>query len=169
MDTQPTPTDQQLDDILEEITKGNKKVALFLTTWLQNGLNGTKSYMLLHPSVSPESAAVMSSRMLRTVKVSELLELSGLGLESYLTQLKTGLHSLRWNADTKKYEEDNRTRRSYHQVLGQLLGIEANQSERDKPTTPHLEYVPASWFIPPKQIEEEKGVNNEPNTFSTTS
>lgn len=52
----------------------NHKHKLFVDHYLSNGLNATRAYMAVYPDKTEESAAVLAHKLLRNVKVNELIE-----------------------------------------------------------------------------------------------
>jgi hypothetical protein len=122
---------------LEEKFGGDKELVIFFLAWLKNGRNATKAYLAINPDVTTESAAVMGSLKLRKIKndigIDVILDVYGLGVDAYINQLKEGLEA------TKFIDEfgilsvaDHATRRTYHEVLGKLLGLEKKD---EKPGT----------------------------------
>ncbi len=109
---------------LEKAFDGDLDLFLFFVTWLKNGMDGTKAYLELHPNVTPHSARVLGSRWLARVSRDVVMSAYGLGTEKYLQQLQDGLEATKWNDFTGEREADHKTRREYHKVLGQILGIE---------------------------------------------
>lgn len=103
-------------------TFDDKDVALFFAEWCKNGLNAKRAYQKLHPDVTERSAETLGSRMLRKVEVSDVLAAHGLGIETYIDQLKQGL-----NAEKGLRRPDHKIRRIYHEVLGKLLKIERKE------------------------------------------
>ncbi len=135
-------TKQSKEEIkaLLEIVGGDEGTLLFLEEWLKNGRNATKAYLKINPDVSYHSARTLGSRLLTKVDISVLFAAYGLGIEAYIKQLKAGL-----NANTgklvEKYDKegnlreryddrrpDHKTRRPYHQALGEILGFEGKQN-----------------------------------------
>ena len=111
---------------LEKIFDGDLDLVLFFLTWVKNGQNATKAYQELNPKIDYGSAAVLGSRMLKKVKIENILDTYGLGLEKYIKQLRSGLEANKWNDFTGDREPDHRTRKPYHDKLGKLLGVETS-------------------------------------------
>jgi len=108
---------KQLEETFE-----NKQIAVFLMTWLENGLNATKAYMKLHPNVDYHSARTLGSRLLTKVDIYTLLASQNLGIETYIQKLKEGLEATMLVGDERL--PDHQTRRLYHRIQGILLGLE---------------------------------------------
>lgn len=117
----------------------DKELALFFTTWLKNNRNATKTYAELHPEYNPDgnlgdyhTCATLGSRMLKKVDISSVLEAYGLNIQLYIKVLQEGLwaesqHFLFKSKDGNNVftnSPDHKSRRMYHRVLGDLLGIE---------------------------------------------
>lgn len=114
---------------LEEKFGGDKELVIFFLAWLKNGRNATKAYLEINPDVTTESAAVMGSLKLRKIKndigIDVILDVYGLGVDAYIKQLKEGLEATKFVDDFGILEvADHSTRRTYHEVLGKLLGLE---------------------------------------------
>lgn len=106
--------------LLVDIAGGDKETLPFLLEWLNNGRNATQAYLKTHPMVSYSSARVLGSRQLAKVNTFGLSYAYGLGIESYMKQLKEGLEA----ADMEG-NPDHKTRFPYFSVLGELLGFTA--------------------------------------------
>lgn len=115
---------KQLEEIFE-----HKQTALFCMTWFENGLNATKAYMKLHPNVDYNSARVLGSRQLTKVNIPAILNAGNLGIETYLQKLKEGLNAMIRIDRSTKAVPDHKTRRLYHKILGELLGIEGKETK----------------------------------------
>lgn len=114
---------------LEEKFGGDKELVIFFLAWLKNGRNATKAYLEINPDVTTESAAVMGSMKLRKIKndigIEMILDVYGLGVDAYINQLKEGLEATKFVDDFGIIQvADHTTRRTYHEVLGKLLGLE---------------------------------------------
>jgi len=119
---------------LEE-TLGDRELVLFFLSYLKHDRNASRAYKYLHPECTDQSCRVLGSRQLAKVNIQVIMDSYGLGVEKYLSQLKSGI-----DASTKREvctgaddfgpvystieEPDHKTRRHYHQALGELLGIE---------------------------------------------
>lgn len=112
---------------LIKIFDGNIDLALFYVTWMKHGLNATRAYMELHPSVDEHSASVLGSRQLGKVSKTAILEAYGLDHQTYFKQLREGIEATKWNDFTGEREADHKTRKDYHDKLGKLLGIESDR------------------------------------------
>lgn len=108
---------------LEKAFEGDKDLVLFFLTWVKNGQNATKAYLELNPHVDPASARVLGSRVLARVNMQSILDIYGLGLETYMQQLKDGLTAIKSDITGQTYP-DHKVRDAYHKRLGELLGIE---------------------------------------------
>ena len=111
---------------LAKVFDNDLDLVLFFLKWLELGQNATKAYQALHPKIDYASANVLGSRMLRKVSLESVLETYGIGLESYLKQLKGGLEATKWNDFTGEREADHRVRKDYHDKQGKLLGVEGD-------------------------------------------
>ena len=111
---------------LVKIFNNNIDLALFYITWIKNGLNASKAYKELHPTVSDVSSYELGSRMLRKVDKNTIMEAYGLDQQVYFKQLREGLDASKWNDFTGEREADHKTRQAYHDKLGKLLGIETD-------------------------------------------
>lgn len=103
------------------------KDAIFFLEWLKCGQNCTKAYKNLHPECTEPSCRVLGSRQLAKVNKSLVLEAFGLGYEAYINQLKDGLNATKYIETSPNEREevpDHKTRRAYHKVQGEILGIE---------------------------------------------
>lgn len=127
-----------------EICNNDPELALFVLTWLKNGMNARKAYQELHPKVDPKSAAVLGYRQLIKVNKSDIAALYGLDIDKYMTQLKEGVEAMRQisatiiytsgketdaNEKTTDFIEvpDHKVRLPYHTKLGIILGVERDQ------------------------------------------
>lgn len=122
-------TDPKILKDLEDRFGGDKELVLFFLAWLKNGRNATEAYLAINPNVSRESAAVMGSMKLRKIKndigIEMILDVYGLGVDAYINQLKEGLEATKFVDDFGIIQvADHTTRRTYHEVLGKLLGLE---------------------------------------------
>lgn len=113
---------------LEKVFNGDKSLLLFFISWIKNNKNATKAYLELHPGVTYESATVLGSRQLGKVNISTIMEIYGVGIQEYFTQLKEGHNAMKWNDFTGEREPDHKTRESYSKRIGRLLGIESDNS-----------------------------------------
>lgn len=121
---------------LVELCEGSEKRALFFLAWLKHNKNSTLAYKELHPKVTDGSARVLGSIALANINTRAILAAYELGPEAYFEQLREGIKANRKRAevvdrDTKGApiyayvdEPDHKTRRSYHEALGKILGIE---------------------------------------------
>lgn len=113
---------------LEVAFDGNLDLVLFFLKWIEKGQNATQAYLALHPNVDTASAAVLGSKILRKINIQAVMEAYGLGLETYLTQLRDGIEAKKRDQFTGEVEADHKTRAPYHDKLGKLLGIEQEHS-----------------------------------------
>jgi len=109
---------------LEKIFEGDLDLVLFYLAWLKNGLNATKAYKELHPNVDEHSCSVLGCRQLAKVNKEAIMRAYGLDRELYFTQLKDGVQADKWNDFTGEREADHKTRKPYHDKLGNLLDLE---------------------------------------------
>lgn len=98
--------------------------ALFYLTWLECGQNATEAYKKLHPKVSDHSARVLGSRAFGRIDKTIILEVVGLGLGKWMEQLREGLGAVKYVGLGAMEVPDHKVRRAYHQVQGELLGVE---------------------------------------------
>lgn len=131
---------------------GSKQLAMFVIAWLKHNRNATKAYLELHPNVTYESARVLGSRMLSKVNIGDLLAIYDLGIDKYMKQLNAGLEAQRWNHLTKEREPDHRTRFSYFETLGRLLGFE-NEKRTLVDTNVQVNLERPIIYIPKKMNE----------------
>lgn len=134
--TKPKKTNTLRDsEYLLELLGGDKDLMLFFMTWVANGRNATKAYLKLHPNVSEASAAVLGSMKLRNIKIDVILEGFGLGVDTYMEQLKNGLEAVKYEEVVSIDNEgniekqaipvpDHKVRRNYHAALGKMLNFE---------------------------------------------
>jgi hypothetical protein len=118
--------------LLEHEFGGNKELVLFFLSWLQHNRNATKAYKFLHPDRADNSCRVLGSRMLAKVNIKTIMESYGLGIATYIRQLKKGLKATKMvSIGMNVYEEmpDHKTRRAYHEALGKILGIESGGND----------------------------------------
>lgn len=113
---------------LERAFNGDLDLVLFFLCWIKHERNASKAYLELNPSVDPASAAVLGSRQLKKVNVEAVLEVYGVGLEKYFTQLRDGLDAVKSDM-TGQVFPDHKTRDLYHTKLGKILGIEKGGNE----------------------------------------
>lgn len=109
---------------LEKAFRGDLDLMLFYLTWIKNGLNASKAYKELHPTVDDHSSRTLGSRALAKVDKLLVMQAYGLDHQKYFTQLHDGIDATKWNDFTGEREPDHNTRRAYHDKLGRLLGIE---------------------------------------------
>lgn len=138
-DTKPNPLADV--EVLAEALGGDLELVLFFMTWVSCGRNSTKAYLKLHPEVTPKSASVLGARQLAKVSIPVILDAYGLGVDTYLNQLKEGLNAtkrvdvaiIQDGEVVKGAEEvpDHKVRQHYHQTLGKLLSFE-------KPEVPNV-------------------------------
>ncbi len=135
-----TTTDSKPDIEVLERAIGDKDLVIFLLEWLKCGQNATKAYMNLHPNVEYNSARVLGSKQLTKVNILDILTCYGLGIETYLLQLKAGLEAmqggiikLRDGSEIDTRSPDHKTRRQYHEVLGNLLKMEGKDAGEPPP------------------------------------
>ncbi len=107
-----------------EACNNDPDVVLFFSKWLELNRNGTEAYLSLHPNATRDSAGVLASRILGKVRKDLLLEAYGLNTNKYMTQLDAGLQAEKRDQFSGEMSPDHKTRREYHKVLGQFLGIE---------------------------------------------
>jgi hypothetical protein len=134
-----TALDKKSDiSLLEESLGGDRELVLFYLCWLKHNRNATKAYKELHPNCTLRSCGVLGARQLAKVSISVILEGYGLGVDTYLENLKNGLNAMKTEhivigknknglAKIKKVltpDEDRRYR--YYQDLGEILGIKKN-------------------------------------------
>lgn len=116
-----------MQDEMEEMLGNDPELAAFFVAWIKNSFNASLAYRSLHPNVSEVSARALGSRKLSKltkVNISGVLQAFGLDVETYISQLKEGLNAMKWDDFTGEKEPDHKARRTYHEVLGRLLGIE---------------------------------------------
>ncbi len=119
---QPTPQEQ-----LDETIRGDPELILFFYKWLENGCNSSAAYRSIRPNVTEQSARVLGTRMLQKfTKVSSVGVLAAFGMDmsDYMKLLKEGLSATSFNQKTQQQEPDFKTRRTYHQAFGKILGLE---------------------------------------------
>jgi len=118
----------------------DKEISLFFVAWIKNNRNATAAYAELHPRYDIYSnighyriCATLGSRMLKKVDISLVLEAYDLGIGRYISMLHEGLEATHPAGMFHKFGDgsyyqssipDYKTRRVYHKVLGELLGIE---------------------------------------------
>lgn len=112
---------------LEELL-GSKERTLFYLTWLKHNRNATQAYLELHPGVTERSANVLGSRMLSNIDIKVVASAYGLNEQAYFEQLAKGLIATKRDQFSGELEEDHRTRKAYHDKLGNILGIDNNNS-----------------------------------------
>jgi hypothetical protein len=111
---------------LEKAFDGNLDLMLFYLTWVKCGLNASKAYKELHPSVDDHSSRVLGSRWLARVNKQEIMQAYGLDHEKYFDQLLRGVEATKRDQFSGEMYPDHKTRKDYHDKLGKLLGIEAD-------------------------------------------
>ena len=114
---------------LKDLMGGDDEVTLFFIEWVSNGRNAAKAYRAIKPDVTAQSAKVMGSRMLSRVNLSLVLDSYGLGVDTYFKKLKEGLSATRLFGKNAIIHADYNARRSYHEVLGTMHGLE-NKKEQ---------------------------------------
>lgn len=112
-------------NVVDEAFGGDIELALFYVTWRKHGQNATKAYKELYPHVTKESAAVLGSKWLSRINKRVLMQAYGLDEDRYYKQLDEGLKADKWNDFTGEREADHKTRKPYHDKLGENLGLEA--------------------------------------------
>ncbi len=126
---------------LTELLGNDDDLAQFFLEWLTNGRNAKRAYLKLHPEVSPRSAEVLGSKILRKIEVGDVLAAFGLNSESYFKQLKEGM-AAKTGGILRKFDKfgnvvqeldlrrpDHKVRRLYHEPLGQMLGYENKKGD----------------------------------------
>lgn len=98
----------------------------FLEKWVANGFNGARAYAEIHKDITYDSACVGASRMLRKIKISNILEIRNLGLEKFFTQMEQGLSAEQMDKSGNSIP-DHKTRYLYWITLGKILGLFTNQ------------------------------------------
>ena len=112
---------------LEELL-GSKERTLFYLTWLKHNRNAKQAYLELHPEVTERSAEVLGSRMLSNIEMKQIARAYGLDEQAYFEQLAKGLIAKKRDQFSGELEEDHKTRKPYHDKLGEILGIEGKQT-----------------------------------------
>jgi len=135
---------------LVHLVGDNEELALFMAEWFKQGRSAKRAYLVLHPNVSPESAAVLGHRLLMKVNLTDILSSYGLGIEKYFEQLDAGLKADKWNDFTGEREPDHKTRRLYHEPLGKLHKIEQDS----KSTSATQVNVAVGMFNHPDIVKE---------------
>lgn len=69
-----TPTTEDIQNSLLNNEKLTDKQRMFIIEYINNDFNGTQAYLKVTPSVTPESAAVESSRLLRNVNIKQAIK-----------------------------------------------------------------------------------------------
>ncbi len=123
---------------ITDLLGGDHELAQFFLEWLENGHNATRAYLKFHPNVTEHSARVLGATVLAKISIPQVLEGMGLGRSKYLEQLEAGLNAGRvfiiekFDKKTGKKvakldlsQPDHKTRRLYHEPLGQMLGLES--------------------------------------------
>ena len=126
--------------LLEEALGGDRELVLFYLSWLKNNRNATKAYKELHPNCKIKSCGVLGARQLAKVSISVILDSYGLGVDTYLENLKNGLTATKTeyivvgkykNGRTRtvaKQIPDTDRRDRYYEDLGEILGIKKRAS-----------------------------------------
>lgn len=120
-DYTPSPTELTTRFLMP---KRDMDLPLFFNEWLKNGRNATQAYKMINPHVSDESARTLGSRKLAKVDKTAILSAYGLTFDKYFEKLKEGMDAKARNEATGEMEDDFKTRRIYHRILGELLGLE---------------------------------------------
>ena len=125
---------------ITDLLGGDHELAQFFLEWLENGHNATRAYLKFHPNVTEHSARVLGAVVLAKISIPQVLEGLGLGRSKYLEQLEAGLNAGRviiiekFDKNGKKVakldlsQPDHKTRRLYHEPLGQMLGLESKSN-----------------------------------------
>lgn len=119
------PVKVSMDKLMELIP--DPELLLFFNTYIKHNRNATKAYLELHPHVKESSASVIGSHVLARINKKALLYAYGLNEDFYLTQLQGGAEATKLEEDGEGgivERPDHSVRRSYHKVLGELLGVE---------------------------------------------
>lgn len=131
-------TIQTLSD-LEMALEGDKNKVLFFLAWLKCKRNATEAYLFLNPNVTRESAAVLGSKILRSINIGVIAEGYGLGTDAYFETLSEGLNATTTDVVSKRVVDKKGNIRIvdevvekpnwdikniYHGKLGRLLGYE---------------------------------------------
>ena len=120
---------------LMEAVGGDEDLALFFLAWLKHNRVAWKAYKEIRPKVTNGTARVMGAQYITRINKRAIIEsYDGLGLGSYLKQLKDGLTATKkeilviGSGDEKEtlIEDvpDHKTRRAYHRALGEILEME---------------------------------------------
>lgn len=114
---------------LREMMGGDDDATLFFIEWVTNGRNAKKAYKAIKPDVTDQSAKTLGARMLTRVDLSLVLDSYGIGVDTYMRKLKEGLEATRLYGKSAIEHPDYKARRAYHEVLGEMLGLE-NKKEQ---------------------------------------
>lgn len=126
--------------LLEEALGGDRELVLFFLSYLKNNRNATKAYKELHPNCTLKSCGVLGARKLAKVSFNVILESYGLGIDTYLENLRNGLNATKFeyvvvgkykNGRTRtvtKVIPDYDRRDRYYEDLGEILGIKKQGS-----------------------------------------
>jgi hypothetical protein len=126
---------------LEEALGGDRELVLFFLCWLKHNRNATEAYKELHPHCKHKSCGVMGARMLARVSLDIIVSSYGLGIDTYLENLKNGLNATKIehvavgkykNGRTKtvvRVSPDYDRRDKYFDDLGELLGIKGKTNK----------------------------------------
>lgn len=125
---------QLIEDVAEVIRKmspNKPELAEFWVLWIKHNKNATKAYAEMRPHVTHGSAEVMGCLYLAEIgrnMPDVVLASYGLDLAVYMKQLKEGVEADKWNDFTGEREPDHKTRKLYHDKLGQALGFEGKDT-----------------------------------------
>lgn len=125
--TSPIPNDLMV--MLSEIDK--PELIEFYGLWLKNNKVAKYAYKEMRPHVTDGTAEVMGSKYLNDLsKIKPELVMAAYGLDVHLwhEQLQEGLKAEKWNNFTGEREPDHKTRKPYHDKLGQMLGVEGKEA-----------------------------------------
>lgn|SRR5574343_25580 len=135
--------------LILEACGNDEEVAQFYLVWLQNGRNGTKAYLALHPEVKENSACILAGRLLGKVNKTEIARAFGISYKEYFQQLKEGMNAERKVRSFGKVVDivpDHKIRRSYHEAVGQMLGVET-KNQGNTAVQVNVNKVVDDWII----------------------
>jgi hypothetical protein len=124
------------DDI---VTLGmDSKLFKFYEYLVSHNFNAGKAYQDMVRDTEGREIKITSARVTGHYYLKRLMETNkgavvrsfaeqyGLDDNKYFTQLRDGLEADRWNDFTGEREPDHKTRKGYHDKLGQMLGYEVS-------------------------------------------
>lgn len=125
----PKEIPNELIEMLKSIDE--PELIAFYAHWLKNNRVAAHAYKEMRPNVTDGTARVMGSTYLnKLTKLNPELVMAAYSLDTHLwhTQLQEGLKAEKWNNFTGEREADHKTRKPYHDKLGQMLGVEGKES-----------------------------------------